>query len=165
MQEPGTGQSQQPNQPSYNSPIPEPSGYIPPVVSSGVNDSGTGAGAVLPAELKYFNWGSFFFTWIWSIAHRFWLGLLALPLGFVLGLIPLIGPATGIAISIVFGIKGNEWAWQNRRWDSTDHFRKTQRVWGWWALGVFILVLLLLVFAVLLPVFVRARQNAAGAGF
>jgi hypothetical protein len=159
MQEPGTPQSQQPIQPSYNTPIPEPSGYIPQAVSSGVNDSGTGAGAVLPAELKYFNWGSFFWTWIWSIGHQFWLGLLALPLGFVIGLIPLIGPVAGIAISVVFGIKGNEWAWQHRRWDSTEHFRKTQRVWGMWALGFFILILILLLFAVLLPILLGARPT------
>jgi hypothetical protein len=51
MQEPGNGQSQQPNYPSYNTPIPEPSGYIPQPISSGANDSGTGKGAVLPEQL------------------------------------------------------------------------------------------------------------------
>lgn len=44
----------------------------------------------------------------------------------------------------VLGIRGSAWAWQNRRWESVDHFRRTQRN---WALAGFALVLFALVCA------------------
>jgi len=87
-----------------------------------VNDSGTGATAVLPDELKGFNWGACLMSWIWSIAHNTWIGLLT----FVFGII----------MMVVLGFKGNEWAWQNRKWDSVEQFRETQRVWTKWGIGL-----------------------------
>ena len=32
----------------------------------------------VPNEIKRWNWGAFFFSWIWGIAHGVWIGLLAL---------------------------------------------------------------------------------------
>ena len=42
------------------------------------NTSGQGAAAVVPEEIKGWNWGAFFLSAIWSIAHSVWIGLLAL---------------------------------------------------------------------------------------
>lgn len=107
------------------SPIPTPGG-IPVQPYSGVNDSGTGATAVLPPELQGFNWGALLMNWIWSIAHNSWIGLIALV------------PYVGFVMAIVLGFKGNEWAWQNRKWDSVEHFRATQKVWTKWGVGILI---------------------------
>lgn len=162
MQEPGTGQSQgqqplqtqpleqqpmqaQPMQtpPSYSAPIPAPTEYAPAPMTGGgmmgANTSGTGAQAVLPEELKGFSWAACLMTWIWAIGHQFWLGLVSIPIGFVIGAIPVINLFGWIAINIVFGIKGNEWAWQHRRWDSIEQFKATQRVWTIWGVALTLL--------------------------
>ena len=93
------------------------------ISSSGSNTSGQ-ASATLPPELKGWNWGAFFLSWIWGIGNNVWISLLA----FILGIIWM----------IVLGIKGNEWAWQHKRWDSIEHFKKTQRTWAKWGVGLFI---------------------------
>jgi hypothetical protein len=181
MQEPGTGQqpgATQPldgtplnnTQPSMNTtppggyaPIPEPSGYMPPMQTAGnlQNDSGTGPTAKLPAELQGFNLGACLMTWIWSIGMQFWLGLLVIPAVFVLSFIPLIGPIANIGAMIFFGIKGNEWAWQHRRWDSAQQFRDTQRVWMYWGIGLFILGVVLAIFAFVAGMSFLAANNQA----
>jgi hypothetical protein len=121
---------EQPN--PFGAPIPDPSGRMTaPIAHSGVNDSGTGGTAVLPAELRGFNWGAFLLNWIWSIRHNTWIGLIA------------IIPYVGFIMAIVLGFKGNEWAWQNRKWDSVEHFRATQRVWTMWGVGIIVVSLVL----------------------
>ena len=92
------------------------------------NDSGQGAGSVLPAELEGWNWGGFLLTWVWAIGNRVWIGLAALA--------PV--PMAGLAIAILLGIKGNEWAWQNKKWQSIEHFRRTQRIWLYWGIAALI---------------------------
>jgi len=87
---------------------------------------GTAYGFVPPEIVGGFNWGAFWWTWIWGIAHNVWIALLA----FV---------APWPVMNIILGIKGNEWAWQNRRFESVEQFRATQAAWafwGWVAFGV-----------------------------
>jgi hypothetical protein len=115
----------------------------PGTIATGfVNNSGQGVGTPVPAEIQGWSWSAFLMGWIWCIAHNSWLGF-GVSLGawvlqglIVHGRIPL-----GLAAAIFCGAKGNEWAWQNRRWESLQQFRDTQRVWVvWgivlWALGV-----------------------------
>jgi len=90
------------------------------------NDSGTGPMAQLPLQLQGFNWGAFFLNWIWSIAHKSYIGLLC----FV--------PCVNIVMIFVLGFKGNEWAWQNCRWESIEHFQDVQRKWAAWGIGIFL---------------------------
>jgi hypothetical protein len=94
-----------------------------------VNNSGQGflVGDV-PPEIKEWNWGAFFLTWIWGIGNRVWLALVAL--------VPL--PLVGLAMGILLGIKGNEWAWQCKKWDSVGHFRHRQRIWMYWGIAGFL---------------------------
>ncbi|MCB2070724.1 MAG: hypothetical protein KDF67_14455, partial [Ottowia sp.] len=61
------------------------------------------------------SWGAFLWNWIWAIGNQTWIGLLAL--------VPLIG----LFVAIYLGIRGRELAWQNRRWDSVEHFQRVQR--------------------------------------
>jgi hypothetical protein len=105
------------------------------------NSSGQGSLAVIPPEIRGWNWGAFFFGWLWGIGNNVWIALLE----FI--------PYVGFVMSIVLGVKGNEWAWQKKRWDSIEHFQRTQRKWAYWALALFLLgvfpILILTMIAVL----------------
>lgn len=92
------------------------------------NTSGQGKQAVVPQGIKGWNWGAFLLTLIWGAYHNVWWALLM----FI--------PYVGIIVPIVFGVKGNEWAWQKKRWNSIEHFKRTQRKWAWWGLGVVVVV-------------------------
>jgi len=88
------------------------------------NTSGQGKDAIIPDEIKGWNWGAFLMSWIWGIGNSVWIALLAMILGLIM--------------SIILGIKGNEWAWQNKTWNSVEHFKKTQRTWT--RVGVVLLI-------------------------
>jgi hypothetical protein len=101
--------------------------------SSFNNTSGMGKGHPLPPGVAGWSWGALFWNWIWAIGNKTWIGVLA----FV--------PYIGFIVAIVLGIKGREWAWQNKRWDSVEHFQRVQRSWSVWA-GIVMIVCLLLGF-------------------
>ncbi|MCX6809604.1 MAG: hypothetical protein NTZ65_02550 [Candidatus Berkelbacteria bacterium] len=86
----------------------------------------SGVSGAFPQELNGWNWGAFFLTWIWSIGNSVWIGLLAL-----------IGPI-GLIMAIVLGIKGNEWAWNKRKFASVEEFRQVQKAWAIWGLVLFV---------------------------
>ncbi len=90
------------------------------------NTSGQGSSAVVPKEIRGWNWGAFLLNWIWANRNNVWIGLLSLI------------PCAGFIMDIVLGVKGSEWAWRSKRWDSIEHFKRTQRTWAWWGVGVFI---------------------------
>ncbi|HEY9813185.1 MAG TPA: serine/threonine protein kinase, partial [Candidatus Sericytochromatia bacterium] len=54
-----------------------------------------------------------------------------------------------ITIAILLGIKGNEWAWKSRRWQSVKAFKRHQRLWTI-AGCIFWVLLLTLIIAVIL---------------
>ena len=92
----------------------------------------------LPAELKGWNWGAFFLSWIWGIGNRVWISLVVLVLGFI----PVVGGIGALIMAVVLGLKGNEWAWQNREFESVEQFKKVQKAWAIWGLVVFVLGLI-----------------------
>jgi len=92
--------------------------------SAAGNTSGQGKLAIIPNEIRGWNWGAFVFGWIWGISFKVWISLLSAI------------PYIGVIMLVVLGVKGNEWAWQNKKWDSIEHFKRTQRKWAWWGLGV-----------------------------
>ncbi|MFA5867157.1 MAG: hypothetical protein WC891_04220 [Actinomycetota bacterium] len=98
-----------------------PSGTYPgdiPVEGMFADNSGQGSMSSLPAELEGVNWGAFLMTWIWGIGNRVWLSFLV----FV--------PGGYYVMPWVLLIKGNEWAWKNKRWDSIQEFQEVQRKWA-----------------------------------
>jgi hypothetical protein len=113
-----------------------------------------GTDQAVPAEAKAWNWGAFLLTWIWGIGNNVWISLLAL-----LGLIPYIGWIANLTVAIILGLRGGEWAWQNKKWYSIEHFQKTQRSWMWWGIGALALQVL---FAVLLIGLAIAALVVAG---
>jgi uncharacterized membrane protein YdfJ with MMPL/SSD domain len=62
----------------------------------------------------------------------------------------------------VLGARGNEWAWQNKRWDSIEHFKKTQRTWIWWGIGVLLLQIALIVAVTVLIISLIMIASTAG---
>ena len=81
------------------------------------NTSGQGKNAVVPPEIAGWNWGAFFLNWIWGLGNSTFIALLTLL------------PFVNIVMVFVLGAKGNAWAWQNKRWDSVEHFKRVQRKW------------------------------------
>ena len=95
------------------------------------NTSGQGKSAVVPAEIKKWNWGAFLMNWIWGLGNNTYIALLAF--------IPLVG----IVMVFILGAKGSKWAWQNKRWDSIEHFQRVQKKWAWWGVGITLVIIVL----------------------
>lgn len=82
------------------------------------NNSGQGPGAAVPPEVQGLNWGAFFWNWIWALVNN--AGIVWVLIGFFFSPVA----------SIFLLIKGNELAWQNKRWDSVEAFKSHQRKWA-----------------------------------
>ena len=85
------------------------------LVGPSENNSGQGKGIIPPEGVRGWSWGAFLLNWIWAIGNRTWVGLFALV------------PYIGFVVAIVLGIKGREWAWQNKEWESVEHFLAVQK--------------------------------------
>ena len=96
------------------------------------NNSGQGKLAALPPQLYGWNWGAFFLTWIWGIGNHTTIAFLTWI------------PIANFVMIFMLGAKGNEWAWQNKRWNSTEHFKKVQKLWAIWGFILFVLGMLFL---------------------
>lgn len=91
------------------------------------NTSGKGKDVVVPDEVaKKFNWGAFFLSWIWGLGNATYLPLIILAVAFI----PFIGGLGCLGLAIWFGIKGNEWAWQNKQFPSVEAFHEYQKKWA-----------------------------------
>lgn len=114
--------------------------------------------APLPQEIKKFNWGAFFLTWIWGIGNRSYLtffAFLAYFIAYTLNSLGVILPVC-LAFNIYCGIMGNSWAWKNKTWESTDYFNRIQKRWAMGGVLFFIitrLLTILLMFLFFIAVF------------
>ena len=122
-----------------------------PAATQPGNTSGMGRSAVVPPGLGEFNWGGFLLTWIWGIGNSVWWSFLVF--------IPYLG---WLVMPWVLAFKGNDWAWQSRRWESVEHFKSVQHtwtVWGWVvsiAITVFILFMMITGLVLLLWAFQKS---------
>ena len=90
-------------------------------------------------------------NWIWAIGNKTWIGLLAFL------------PYVGFIFAIVLGVYGRQWAWQNKRWESVEHFQRVQKRWSFW--GVLLVVgsaLLGIIAAIALPAYQEYVVRASG---
>ncbi len=71
------------------------------------------------SEIIKFNWGAFWGTWIWGIINKTPIALLMIPLMFT---------TAGLPFAIICGLKGNEWAYQNRKYESVEKFHSSQKL-------------------------------------
>ncbi len=95
------------------------------------NTSGQGKLATVPREVEGWNWGAFLLGIIWGVGNNVWMSFL------------LLVPIFDIIWIFVLGINGNKWAWQNKRWDSIEHFKRTQEKWRDW--GMFFTAIVVLI--------------------
>jgi hypothetical protein len=137
---------------------------LPPPAGDFANNSGQGPGTPVPAELQGWSWAAFLMNWIWCIPHNAWLGLVVtLGGGLVGGILGHVHVPIPLALvgAIWCGVKGNEWAWQNRRWESIQQFRDTQSVWLKWGIALLIVgVVFAIVFAIIAVVVAGAAVHA-----
>ena len=110
--------------------------------------------SVLPPAASGWNWGAFFFTWIWGLFNGAYVTLWGLLLSFV--------PLGNLVWAIVCGVNGNRWAWQGKPWTSVEQFRSTQHKWAVAALIVFLVAVIGLVLLVLV-VHAAGHGSATGA--
>lgn len=106
----------------------------------------------LPDELRGWNWGAFLLGWIWAVGHNVWIGLIALV------------PGAQLVMAIVLGIKGNEWAWQNRQFRSLEDFKETQKLWTKWGIiaavaSTLLSIILCIVYAVVIIAVIKANPQ------
>ena len=131
-------QTQQQNTPKViSNPVVDPIAASASVPTGDGNTSGQGSGAAVPESVKGWGWGPFLMTWLWAIGNNVWIGLLALI------------PYLGFIMTIILGIKGREWAWQAKRWDSVKHFNKVQRN---WAIAGLILLVVVIAITILITI-------------
>ena len=67
---------------------------------------------------KEFNWGAFFGTWIWGLFNKSYKTLWMILLFFT---------PWAFYYQIYCGLKGNEWAFKNKKWKNVSVFNKTQK--------------------------------------
>lgn len=116
---------------------------------------------IVPESVKKrFNWGAFFLTWIWGLGNQTYITLTYL-ISTVIFAIPLVNFIVPLGLAIWFGIKGNEWAWQNANWQSEAHFHDVQKKWA--TAGVVVCVTLI-VLSILISVLGLAALMTSGSG-
>ena len=127
-----------------------------------INNSGQGENIEVPENVSdKFNWGAFLLTWIWGLGNKTYITLLIL-LTIVLAFIPFVNLVAGIAqlaLAIWFGIKGNEWAWKNKKFASVEAFHEYQKK---WAIAGTILAILGILFAIII-IFIVVAAVVSGA--
>jgi len=111
------------------------------------NTSGQGRLTEVPDEIKKWNWGAFFLNWIWGLGNQTYIALLC----FI--------PIVNIVMPFVLGVKGSEWAWQNKRWENIEHFKSVQKKWAYWGIGIFILCILFILITSI-PKYVALQDEA-----
>ena len=129
-----------------------------PLARVGISGGIDSRGNVLPDGVKGWSWGAFLLNWIWAIGNRTWIGLLVIApsiiIGFIYGfsqsagmgsinqshiaILSVFGNLLTFGLCVLLGIKGREWAWKKKKWDSIEHFNKVQKKWTYW--GVVIVV-------------------------
>ena len=96
------------------------------------NLSGHGDFAEVPDEIRKWNWGAFWLTWIWGIGNNSYIALLALL------------PIANIIMPFYLGAHGNELTWRNRYWADTEELNTSQKRWavaGWTFVGIIVLLI------------------------
>ena len=113
------------------------------------------ASSAEPLNLSKWSWGAFALSWIWGFFNGcWWMFLVKIGFWIMTALLWWV-PFAAITISIVefgtnilFGVKGTEWAWNNRSWTSINSFRQTQDTWNKVGLALFIAGIILSILVV-----------------
>ena len=112
------------------------------------------ASSAEPLNLSKWSWGAFTLSWIWGFFNGCWWMFLVKMFFFLLSALlwwtfaVVFISIADLGISVLFGVKGTEWAWSNRSWSSISNFRQTQDTWNKVGLALFILEVVIIVLAV-----------------
>jgi len=135
--------------------------YTPPTpigtivdVSKSMSQQASGAE---PLNLSKWSWGAFVLSWIWGFFNGCWWMFLIKISTFLLVMLLWWVPFAVIfislldfGISVLFGVKGTEWAWNNRSWSSISNFKQTQDIWNKVGLSLFIFGIVIMVIVIIL---------------
>ena len=111
---------------------------------------------VIPDGVRGWSWGAFLLNWIWAIGNRTWIGLLVIAPSFLIGflygfsqssgmgsitkshvaILSVFGNLLTFGLCVLLGLKGREWAWKKKKWDSIEHFNIVQRRWSYWGVVI-----------------------------
>ena len=98
-------------------------------------------------NLSKWSWGAFAIGWIWGLFNGCWWILLVHIGLIIISFIPFVTfgvPILSIVFYIICGLKGTEWAWENKYWSSVEEFEHTQDVWNKVGLILFIISIVLI---------------------
>ena len=109
-------------------------------------------------ELSKWNWGAFYFGWIWGVFNKVYISLLQLVVLLIsyltvfmgIGIISPIFSLIGLGISIWLGVKGSSMAWNNDAFRDFDHFLSSRHAWNVAAAIVFGVTVFLVLISLLL---------------
>lgn len=109
-------------------------------------------------ELGKWNWGAFFFGWIWGVFNKVYITLVQLVVGILgtvfalvgLGIVSPIFSIASLGLCIWFGVKGSRMAWDNGAYRNLEHFRSSRHNWNVAALVVFCISILFVIISLLL---------------
>lgn len=109
-------------------------------------------------ELDAWNWGAFFFGWIWGVFNKVYLSLVQLVCNVVIffananGLLAIgaLFQLASLGIAIWMGVKGSRIAWNQHAYDSIEHFKRVRHGWNIAALITFCVLILVSILSLLL---------------
>ena len=103
-----------PKEAQLSTPQPAPQPTVPTGIPA---TGGMSINGPFPQELNGWNWGAFLLNWMWAIGNSVWIGLLM----FV--------PFVNIIMPFYLGAKGNELAWEHRKFASVEQYKDVQNAW------------------------------------
>jgi serine/threonine-protein kinase len=128
-----------------------------------VNNSGCGhlldASVKLPEEIHGWNWGAFLLPGFWCLTNQVWIGLIAWTDLSIITLPVTLGMTWPI-MAVILGVKGNEWAWKSRRWNTVKQFKRHQRLWA--IAGFLIVTALLLLLSLIVLMLLALGKSVLG---
>jgi len=128
-----------------------------------VNNSGCGhlldASVTLPEEIHGWNWGAFLLPGFWCLTNQVWIGLIAWT-DVSMVTLPVTWGMTWPIMAVILGVKGNEWAWKSRRWNTIKQFKRHQRLWA--IAGFLIVTALLLLLSLIVLMLLALGKSVLG---
>ena len=160
-QPPAYGQpNMTPGQPGANPAAPYGQPAMYPGYGAAAFQNTSGMKSDVPPEVAAlkFNFGAFFWSWIWLCGHNMVAAGIGLFIAsFVVGLIPGIGLLITLGVQIYLGFNGHKLAWKNRTYTSFENFIEVERKWTQWAAGFFFVF-----FGLGLLIAILAMMNGGG---
>jgi|GEM_PF-1790324 len=85
------------------------------------------------AKMSGWNWGACAFHGIWMYCFGMQL------MGIIIFLASIFVPCAAFVIPIYLGVKGDDLAWRNRRFENYEQFREVIGIWNRWGIGFIVI--------------------------